>query len=93
MNSPEPASAPTQIGNVGVSFVKPLDASEKPVALDCNFYPPAANDERVPIALESAMTAPPPRTRVPLTVWLALVFWALGTAVLLALGAAYRLLA
>lgn len=86
MNSPEPAlSSSAQVGNILVSFAGPKAAADEAAASD---RPPlflAANDESPP-----SSTAP--GYRIPLTMWLAVVFWALGTALLLIMGAAYRLL-
>ena len=58
-------------------------------------------DQVVPVAMRhehsrAAGTHPgeaEPSARVPLSAWLSLAFWALGTALLFSLGVAYRLVA
>jgi len=87
MSSPEPVFAPTQVGNMMVSLGTPRPAGAAPIA-PC---PSAANEEIPPSPRHPGEVEP--SARVPLSAWLSLAFWALGTALLFSLGVAYRLVA
>lgn len=91
MSSPEPVLTPTPAGNTLISLgitraARPAHAADK--QSPC---PKAANDE-IPPDAQSAGRAEAP-ARVPLSAWLSLAFYAIGTALLFSLGVAYRLFA
>ena len=92
MNSPNPVPTLTQAGNALVSFVQPQRLAEPFAGAVSPPLPMAANDGALTQAPEAPPAAAAPRSRVPLAIWLAMMFWLLGTALLLMLGAAYRLL-
>ncbi|WP_139026524.1 hypothetical protein [Achromobacter arsenitoxydans] len=93
MSSPEPVLTPTPVGNILVSFASPLAATAG-CASSC---PPrlsaAANEDLPPAPPRDEPSAAAPPARVPLSAWLSLAFWAIGTALLFTLGLAYRLVA
>lgn len=95
MSSPEPAPSSTQVGNISVFFATPEAAMDQPACPQLHPPPAAANDDflLVPVPLQRLRTSAAPPSRVPLGAWLSLAFWAIGTAVLLILGLAYRLTA
>ncbi|WP_313620586.1 hypothetical protein [Achromobacter sp.] len=94
MSSPEPVLSQIQAGNLGISLDTRTPVTAAHAAPCLAICPMAANED-----LPSVATAPPPPTeaelsaRVPLSAWLSLAFWAIGTALLFSLGVAYRLLA
>ncbi|AVJ28188.1 hypothetical protein [Achromobacter spanius] len=94
MSSPEPVLTPTPAGTRLVSLgIAPVARSADAVTRP-RFSPKAANEEVLPDPLTArrhAETDAP--VRVPLSAWLSLAFYAIGTALLFSLGVAYRLFA
>ncbi len=90
MSSPDPVLSPIPVGNIAISRETAV-----PAAAALAPCPHAANEEFAcgPAALPQPPGEPDPSARVPLSAWLSLAFWAIGTAVLFSLGVAYRLLA
>lgn len=88
MSSPEPVLSPTPVGNIMVSLGTPRPASVAQAASVAT-CPNAANEDITPAPHDLAE----PPARVPLSAWLSLAFYALGTALLFSLGVAYRMLA
>ena len=91
MSSPEPVLSPTPVGNTLISLGLARAAQPGRVAENHRPCPEAANDE-IPPEAQSALQAEAP-ARVPLSAWLTLAFYAIGTALLFSLGVAYRLFA
>lgn len=93
MSSPEPVLTPTPAGTRLVSLgIAPVARTADAVARP-GFSPKAANEE-VLAAPQSALHADADApARVPLSAWLSLAFYAIGTALLFSLGVAYRLYA
>lgn len=89
MSSPEPVLSPTPVGNILVSLGTPRPTSVAQAAVSLPPNPKAANDDITPALQDPAE----PAARVPLSAWLSLAFYAIGTALLFSLGVAYRLLA
>ncbi len=89
MSSPEPVLSPTPVGNTLISLGIARAARSADAAAGHRPCPKAANDEIPP----EAQSAGQSDTRVPLSAWLSLAFYAIGTALLFSLGVAYRLLA
>lgn len=92
MSSPEPLPSPTPVGNIMVSFGAPQATAGNLASRALPPFPCAANEDLLPGARERP-PAPGPQAPVPLSAWLSLAFWAIGTALLFILGLAYRLLA
>lgn len=91
MSSPEPVLSPTPVGNTLISLGLAHAAQPGRAAESHRPCPEAANDE-IPPEAQSARQAEA-AARVPLSAWLTLAFYAIGTALLFSLGVAYRLLA
>ncbi|MEN5157536.1 hypothetical protein [Achromobacter spanius] len=91
MSSPEPVISPTPVGNTLISLGLARAAHPGRAADGHRPCPEAANDE-IPPEAQSACRAEAP-ARVPLSAWLTLAFYAIGTALLFSLGVAYRLFA
>ena len=89
MSSPEPVLSPTHVGNIMVSLGTPRPASAAQAAASLPPIPRAANEDITPAPQDPAE----PAARVPLSAWLSLAFYAIGTALLFSLGVAYRLYA
>lgn len=94
MSSPEPVLTPTPAGRPLISLGIPPIARGADAVASQRLSPKAANEEILPdpqSAGRHAETDAP--VRVPLSAWLSLAFYAIGTALLLSLGVAYRLFA
>ncbi|MDF2861832.1 MAG: hypothetical protein K0S02_2104 [Achromobacter mucicolens] len=91
MSSPEPVLSPTPVGNTLISLGLARAAQPAHVADGRLLCPTAANDEISPEAQSAGQAEAP--ARVPLSAWLSLAFYAIGTALLFSLGVAYRLFA
>lgn len=94
MSSPEPVLSPTPAGTPLVSLgIAPVARHSDAVASQ-RLRPTAANEEILPSAQSARLSADAEApARVPLSAWLSLAFYAIGTALLFSLGVAYRLFA
>lgn len=94
MSSTEPVFSPTPVGNTLISLGIARPARRDETAGSQRPFPKAANDDIPPapqMAGQSSQVEAP--ARVPLSAWLSLAFYAIGTALLFSLGVAYRLFA
>ena len=94
MSSPEPLLSPTPASNAVISLGIPPVARSADAASSQRPSLNAANEEILPepqMARRPADAESP--VRVPLSAWLSLAFYAIGTALLFSLGVAYRLFA
>lgn len=94
MSSPEPVLTPTPAGTRLVSLgIAPI-ARRADAMAGQRLSPNAANEEILPTPQSARLSADAEApARVPLSAWLSLAFYAIGTALLFSLGVAYRLFA
>lgn len=93
MSSPNPVLSPIQVGNVAISLENRPLVTATHAAAGLAPCPMAANEDLPGAPAAMAPGEPEPAARVPLSAWLSLAFWAIGTALLFSLGLAYRLMA
>ncbi|WP_313697118.1 hypothetical protein [Achromobacter sp.] len=94
MSSPEPVLSPTRAGAPLVSLGIAPVACHSDTVVSQRLRPKAANEEILPSAQSARLSADVDApARVPLSAWLSLAFYAIGTVLLFSLGVAYRLFA
>ncbi|MFJ3460213.1 hypothetical protein [Achromobacter spanius] len=92
MSSPEPVLTPTPAGTPLISLGIPPVARGADAVAGQRLGPKAANEEILSDPQSARRPAEPDASvRVPLSAWLSLAFYAIGTALLFSLGVAYRL--
>lgn len=94
MSSPEPVLTPTPAGTPLISLGIAPVARNADAAAGQRLSLRAANEEILPSAQSARLSADTEAAaRVPLSAWLSLAFYAIGTALLFSLGVAYRMFA